>query len=420
MSTSTWASPSLLLSGNRSRRPVPAGKRLASGFVEVTLVACLLAGVVGGMSLRSMRAGTIAADEAMAQWEQDRWYGTLGAQAVSRDGFVRETSSFWNEFLPAMPALSDRDRIMVSLPEGYRCSVLVRGALAGRSAEPHYGPATGCHVAYLFEMRYQRAIERNDGRTIVERRTYESVRFAKIVAPLPMRMEPGSPEVSRLGRIAFPDPGAGITVAPVGPVAEALLGQNAEAIADCPASRAFLEQDLLSGKSVRLTYVDGIGVASLEPLGWTLTKPVAVELFGAAVLPPLLFGPDSRDRRPGASSAPMVCLTGFLDPTQSPNTAYRAHLAIGPAERDGESRGVELMLEEPAPEAGEVDSDAEGPTSGNIRLGHLRYDPEANCVTDASIAWPMNILCRTTSRLLFEQDFPASTRLTVQYHCRVE
>ena len=95
-------------------------------------------------------------------------------------------------------------------------------------------------MAYVFEVRYRRDIESNDGQRIVERRTFLAVREAKLLTPVgEMTLNLGPPETAELDRIVFPGPGEGINAGPVRELAETILASGVQAVADCPESRAF-------------------------------------------------------------------------------------------------------------------------------------------------------------------------------------
>jgi hypothetical protein len=415
MSAGACASPMRRWPRNRQGGDRERMSRTTQLF-QSALLSCLFFAVIGVLGLRYARTVALAKEDETARWRQDQKYGTLRTQAVSRADFCIPSSPWYYHRLESLPAVGDRAHLIAVVPVGQTYEVLVKGGLTGRLPDKAYGPMRRGYLAYMFEMRYQRWIESNDGYRIVERRTYGSVRMAKILSPVDMSLELGPPDALPLDDLACPEPGTGIAVAAVCPVAEAMLGGGAKAVADEPTSRGFLEQDLLSGKSVRLTYIDGVGVSSLEPLGWTLTKPVAAHLFSQTILPPPLPTSDPLGRELVDFAVLPAQFTAFLDPTRF--LLDQHEIAIRSVAGINESGvGYELSLRP-------WDRDANGYAGPEDRsravipLGRLQYDPDRKIVIRALIEWPLYALHLSDDRLCFEGDYQKPPVLTVQYYGR--
>lgn len=389
-------------------------------YLRAILLPCLVLAVVGAMSLRHTRRMTLARDEEMAQRLDDGRYGTFRTQPVSRADFAAEAPS-WHRLLNSLPASSNREQVMSAVPVGRSYEVLVNGGVTGRSPDMFYRPMHRRYMAYMFEMRYQRTIESNNGCRIVERRTYGSVRTAKILSSAGVNLKLPPPDVVRLDCLDYPEAGGGIAVAPVRPVAEAILERGATAVVDDSTSRAFLEQHLLSGKSVRLTYVVGVGMSSIEPLGWTLTKSVAAHLFTQTVLPPPLPTSDSLGRPLTDFILPPAEFTAFLDPTQffSSGCTREIGLRVVPGVNEsGVACELSLLPGTSIPEL--PYAVREYRRSPAVPLGRLQYDPHLKTITRALIEWPRDALRISHDQLLFEleKDWGECRPLTVQYCCR--
>ena len=68
------------------------------------------------------------------------------------------------------------------------------------------------------------------------------------------------------------------------PLADAILRRGAQDAARSEAIKAFAHVDSLSGKKIRIVYVDGVGVESIIPVGCTLTAEERDLVLGTAIL----------------------------------------------------------------------------------------------------------------------------------------
>jgi hypothetical protein len=127
-------------------------------------------------------------------------------------------------------------------------------------------------------------------------------------------MDLGPPDRPLFNELPFSERFVGTRRVNAGPVAEAILAEDAEAVAADPASKAFWEISPLSGKTVRIAYADGVTVESIEPVNCDLTVPECYFLLRMPVL---------RDGH--VVSENLVAPAG----TWSVNSARLAHL-IGP------------------------------------------------------------------------------------------
>ena len=206
-----------------------------------------------------------------------------GRPALARGQVARRTDV---DGLPACPRpIDDPDRIKGMLPIGGTHEALLKGGFVTFARDRDFGAAKCVHLAFAFEALTRRTIESNDGRRIVEILAFERVLAAKLLSEADdLTMDLGPPGVSVFQTLDHLRPDAGTTIVPARPVAEAILAPPAEAVAGNAASRAFLQVGSLSGKRLRITYVDGIGVESIEPIGCQLTASEGAYLFHTAVL----------------------------------------------------------------------------------------------------------------------------------------
>jgi hypothetical protein len=182
-----------------------------------------------------------------------------------------------------------------------------------------------------------------------------------------------------------------------------------------------LETDPLSGKSVRLTYVDGVGVQSVEGLGWGLTGAQLVFLFCQSVLPDGL--PNGREAgETNCAKLDAGRLIAFTDPSKPPRACCPVLLEsiVG---NDGEVCDCRVLR---IPyEVLPVEDDITPLSSEQIRaaampMGEIRYDSSGNYVASATLNWHFLDLETYYDRLLFERatrDFQDYPTFTVHYYC---
>jgi len=221
------------------------------------------------------------------------------------------------------PPVGDPERIRRLLPAGSTREVLVKGGYVARLAAT-MGPANDLGLAYAFQTLTARTIESNDGRRIVERLHFQKRDLMKVVAShdgLRFRLgPPGEPWPDSFnGRLDGNDR-ADVPVETVECIS--VTGSTPEEAT----SRAVVAADSLAGKTVRVTYVDGAGVESVEPIGCRLSGAEAVFLFHTAVLADLYILPHESCDAGRKWSFGAEQLVGFLDPALPAAPAGRISL----------------------------------------------------------------------------------------------
>jgi len=341
-------------------------------------------------------------------------------QATYGAGVLRSDVVDWGSDVPRSPkAAADPQRVKSVLPAGKTYEVSANGGFVACLREKGFGPNRRLHVAYVFEMRYLRSIESNNGRRIVERRCFQEVRMAKIVSPVAdMRLRLDDPDRPVLDGLRFPGPASGIVVAPVHSVASAMLSHGVDSAAADPCSRAFLEHDALSGRTARLTFVDGQGVVSVEPIGWTLTSSAARFLLSQPVLHKTLI-PSQDSGEDAVCTIDLGHLASFLDPSLAPccETDVLVELA-GTRHAHYDRYSLSQVWDDDSDT--HVDNDDDQHCVASTPLGALQYDRNDGIVTAAIVNWPLSDLDLRRDRLLYERwnQFQDAPVLSVRYQCR--
>lgn len=313
--------------------------------------------------------------------------------------------------------IDDPDRIKRMWPVGGTYEVLLKGGFAGFARDQDAGTAKRVHLAFAFEMQARREIESNDGRRIVEILAFDKVRAAKLLSQAnDLALDLGPPGVSIFHSLDHLRLDAGTTMVPTRPVAEAILAAPAEAVFDDADGRAFLQVGALSGKRLRITHVDGIGVESIEPVGCRLTASDRDYLFHAAVFPGAYLLPNENDQPGGARKVDASQLATFLDPSM--RAIPRGHFVVErlPNCRQNARQYADLRVQ-----GDTLWMDllcCERPCFISGLEGTLCYDPSDGRIETASLRGEFCGEGLPEEHLLFQVSARPFPRLTLSYCCR--
>jgi len=267
----------------------------------------------------------------------------------------------------------------------------------------------------VFEMLSTRTIESNDGRRIVEVRHFEKRRMVKLLTGAEhLSLELGPPHTLPLDPLVHFDPKDDPVELPAEAVAEAILKDPLPSFGDGPVGKALVRTDSLSGKRVRITYVDGLGVESVEPLGCDLTSSELAFLFNAAVLSDCYLFPGEGGRRRGKWQVDAGQLVDFLDP------AFRAVprgkiLFFGKKSPDGLLQGKPptvatadlLFADAPSFQSACFDS-----------RGVVRRSLDHDFVETVSLEGRLYLLGVSQDYFLFDEVLGSHPKLVISYACR--
>jgi hypothetical protein len=226
---------------------------------------------------------------------------------------------------------------------------------------------------------------------------------------------PGEPLLESLDPLA---PEAGIAVVDVAPVACAVLGRGAQAVAESPTSRAFLETDPLCGTSVRVTYEAGRGVESIEPIGRVLDRWQAQFLCHTALLSDYFLLPPEAATAGQQWQVDAGQLTGYFEPSIRGLLQGKVAVRRGEESRFGGKHYCTLRLEGGPLEMLSCTYPA-GFLSGLQPTGTLRFNLTDGHVETARIDWRIDSLEPSGYRLLFENDFRGQPALVVDFNCQL-
>jgi hypothetical protein len=312
--------------------------------------------------------------------------------------------------------IDDPNRIKETLREGKTYSALLKAGFDARVEDKAWWRKEVINLAYLAEMQVDRTIEENDGKRVVELRHFVASRNVKLLCDVESAtIDLGAPGVLLLGALASFKPEAGAVVVAAKPVADAFLRYGAQEVAQRETSKAVARVDTLSGKRVRITYVDGVGVESVDPVDCTLSAEERDFLVRTAVLSDcyiwdLKRAPGERWRVDGSQ------LSGLIDPSLRGSTAGEIDFV---RDADGEEDGRRYAVLRVAGGTLMVNSsDASTRRIGSFAPGGtLRYSLADKIVERATLAGRFTVEKVSTDHILFETSFRSRPTLKVEYSC---
>jgi hypothetical protein len=279
------------------------------------------------------------------------------------------------------------ERVESLLRAGQTYLVRIKGGFACPATQIDYcGHQRGVHLAYAFETVVRRTIESNDGHRIVELRHFDRVWAVTLLSPSEeLVLDLGPPAAPLLKTLDRVEPHVGNRRVLPRLFADDILRSGAGAVAAEPSAEAFWERDSLSGKTIRITYVDGAGVKSIEPVGCDLTPADAAYLFLAPVLWHHEILPDPEGSAGDMWPVDGRQLAGLLPPGGS-------DLFTGGGVirwiRDFNTGGKQFAdLEIPGADADRCPKGAPLPT------GTLRYNVSDDFLESAALHWPATRDC---------------------------
>ncbi len=320
---------------------------------------------------------------------------------------------------PSPKPVGDPERIKETLRAGKTYHVVLKAGLDSRVEDKAWGVKEVVTLAYAAEMAIDRTVEVNDGKRVVELRHFVTSRNVKLLCDVEgVSIELGAPGVLLLGALEYVQPGTTAAVATAKPIAEALLGYGGQAVARSNATRAVAHVDSLSGKKVRITFVDGVGVESVEPVGCTLTAEERDFVFGTATLSDCYILPDVKVAPGKTWAVDGSQFAGFLDPSLRGRPSGQVVIAREADTREGGPPHATLAIRE-----GTVtvdSSDARNRRVGSFTPeGRLLYSLDEGFVDRAALTGRFSVMEVSTDHILFETSFKSNPTLKIDYACTI-
>ncbi|MCL4205662.1 MAG: hypothetical protein KJ000_24535 [Pirellulaceae bacterium] len=319
---------------------------------------------------------------------------------------------------PAPKLIGDPGRIKEVAQAGKTYEVLVKGGFDARVEDKDWGIAKVANLGFMFELPVTRTIESNDGQQIVEVREFGQVLMAKLLCETDVTIQLGVPGMLVLGTLEYIAPGSGTVLVAVKPVAETLLAIGAQAAIDDEMTKVKMRADSLSGKKVRITYVDGEGVKSVEPLGCTLDEAELDLIFQTAVLSDYYILPDLESVPGDTWSVDASQLIGFLDPSLRGRPRGTCVFKRDANHQRSNKLYANLRIESGTLELDSSDASRRRLLSFTPR-GTLRYNVTDGFVETADLDGKILVEEVSQDHILFESRFRSTPTLKVNYSCKI-
>lgn len=297
--------------------------------------------------------------------------------------------------------------------------MVVKMGMDARTEDKDWGIRAVTNLAYVGEMAISRKIERNDGTRIVELRHFEACRNVKVLHEVEgVSIELGLPGYLVLVGLELYAPGTGSGAIVAKPAAEAILGAGAQHVIDSQTTKAFAHVDSLSGKKVRITYVDGVGVESIEPVDCTLSPDEVDFALATAILSDCYLFPDINVPPGGTWKVDAGQLIGFLDPSLRSVPKGSVVVVRDPDQSDGGRTLAGLRID-----SGLVTLDSSDHKQHRVGTfsprGTLLYSLQDGYVVGGELTGDITIDEVSKDHLLFESRFQSRPRMKIDYSCRM-
>jgi hypothetical protein len=318
--------------------------------------------------------------------------------------------------------ISNPKRIQETAKQGrtYRC--VVRAAFDSQVEDRDWGITEIVNIGFLTDFVVKRHIEQNDGKRIVEMRTFETVRSMKLLTEADVKLSIGEPSVPLLMALDWLQPGAGtvvLTVKQFQPFVEMAASGLVAAVARGEAVKALAQVEGLEGKAVRLTFEDGRGVVNVEEVQGTLTEDERNLIFKTAVLFDYHIMPDLDIGIGEEWAVDGQHLGVLLDPTWKGVPSGEITVMRGENRTINGGRVATLQITDGTLEINSSDASHHRV----VRLqpaGELQFLLDDGYVRRATVAGELFIEQTSRKHLLFESQFRARPRLNIDYSCTME
>jgi hypothetical protein len=311
------------------------------------------------------------------------------------------------------------DRIKAVAKEGRTYKSLVKARVESQIIDKNWGIQEIVYMAYLAEMAITRQIEKNDGDTIVEVRSFDIARAVKIDSKVEISLKLGPVGTCLLGALATfqPELTGGFVV--LAPVVKAIAENGGQLLVDQSAAKAWGHMNSLAGKQVRITYIVGKGVSSVEPIGCNLTSEEKGWIYGTAVLSDYYVMPQI-DCEPGDKWAvDGAQLAGLIDPELRGRPKGQIVLRRGANFNQNNQRHAELEVD-----SGYLLIDRSDESDQRIGTftprGELKFSLDDQYVASANLSGDASFEEVSKDHLLFETVHKVKPTVTIQYSCRIE
>jgi len=346
-----------------------------------------------------------------------------------KDGEVLKRDDAKDEGMdPQKPAKSvaNTTRLKETYVPGRTYRIVGKAKMDSRGSNKDWGIETVTNLHYVAEFEVYRTIEKNDGQTLVEVREFRKARNLTVAAELEdVRIDVGPLGTLLLGAVDWRLGKPGTFILLQGQNAKPYLDrvpglqQIANQVVTDEATRVFAFVSKLEGKKVRITYRNGVGVQSIEPIGCSLSGDEQVFLFDTASLSDAYVMPDLDSKEGNTWTVDGVELLPIIDPSMHARLTGSISVRQGPITQANGRRSTTLSLVRGS-NLQLVDQDDTSFRIGKwYPQGRLNFSFDNKIVSSAELHGELYLEQRSTNHIIFEAKHTIRPDYLVTYSCEV-
>ena len=360
-----------------------------------------------------------------------------------------------NPIQPAYKPINQPSYLQMLRQEGKTYRSVVLGKLTGRASKSDWGMQGAAYFTYLYGLESSGKILKNDGVTIVEERTFKKVSEELLVSEYEVGIDLGERLKGLLSVVewaggaaaAAGDPtGIGAVAAGAADTIKAYDGttipikkgwvnaaRSAGVFKDFPqVDPAKFERELrmftqgtndrlLEGKTVRITFVDGQGIKTIEPVNCVLSEKERDVIIRSNFALDYYIFPD-RKVSPGDDwTVEGDTLSGFLDPRLVGKAGGKVTI-LRTADFVGADGAISKKLKLTDGNIVVRETGSSQAVTGQLTgmKGVLSIPDAVHVVTSALLSGYADYQNVSTDHLLFEAKHAVKPKFEVNYQCSVE
>ncbi|HEV8066205.1 MAG TPA: hypothetical protein VGP76_00615 [Planctomycetaceae bacterium] len=316
--------------------------------------------------------------------------------------------------------VADVDRIKLALKVGKSYDNVVQFDVEGTTTSEKWGTEVEAGFNYLAELHMIREILENDGRRIVERRRILSCKQVRLVSKVKeVSIRIGTPGMLVLGQLERFLPGTIQTVGEVKPYVEQIIEKKVQSDLNDENTTLQTKLDSLSGKIVRLTYVNGKGITDLVCESGDLDSDQDAYLRYSAILSDCYILPDLNLPLGSHWDVPANQFVGYFDPS----------LRVVPHGEITLIRGADTILDGkpmanlrlPRSTIEFDDSTTQRSSVGRFTgEGTVQFDLGDNYVREGHLEGTLERRSESKNHWIYQEAFRSSPSVKVQYSCTMK
>lgn len=314
--------------------------------------------------------------------------------------------------------IADTRRIQEVLQPGNTYRTVQKGSLVVQGHDPDWSSDEVVKIALVAEQVASRTIESNDGSTLVELRTIEAARGIKILsATHDFHVELGDPDLPILKVLSDLAPGDAVEVAEPVAVLQSVLKAGTDVTRG--SWKVLATVDELSGKTIRLTHTNGIGVTNVEPVNCSLTEEEVELFFRADPLADMRFLPDL-GLKPGESFVvPGYAFANLLEPELHPHVEGNITITREHDQRREGRPMASLKIDSAKSELKLTTADAQQEAFGRLTpKGTLLFDLDGQFVRQATLSGDIVVRSIPKDHALGHASLVSQPETSMTYSCQ--